>query len=165
MINEEVRKNLSVLGLKVSTELPKLKVVRAAFLRKSKEFHPDKNVNIGERKAKELEEKFKVLLQAYKELADFITQNQNEDLEKDEEEELVRKEFNEMNFININKQSVVVKIPSDHAEAWKRTLSDGFVWIVRGICVPVVFSLKILHHLHFSPFPLFFFIFLFEIIP
>ena len=124
MLSELVRKNLSILGITNVTVIPKLKVIRSAFIKKVKQFHPDKNVNLDEKRAKELEEKFKILLQAYKDLAEIITQNQDEEVE-DEEEEVVRKEFNEMNFVNINKQSVVVKIPTSHAETWKKILNEN----------------------------------------
>ena len=98
MISEEVKTKLVILEIGNFNKLPKLKDICSAFLKRSKEFHPDKNVHLNDEQIKEKEEKFKILLGAYKELAEMAFNNEELADEYDEEEERARTEFEEMKY-------------------------------------------------------------------
>ena len=127
MMNEQIKESLTILGFLNMIEIPKLKEVRHGFLVRAKELHPDKNIELDEKSTLEKEEELKRLLQAYKEVGEFILENcMKEQSQEDEEESRVRKEFNEMNFVEIKKKSIVIKIPTQHVDAWLCALEELF---------------------------------------
>ena len=73
----------------------------------------------------EYEEKFKVLLSAYRKVLIFIIEN-GEVQEEDTEETLIRKEFENMNLIKVNKKSVTLSIPKSQTNAWLEALEENF---------------------------------------
>ena len=87
---EDIVNNLQILGFENLLQLPKLKEVKKAYFQKSKELHPDKHMSDNETTKKEYEEKFKVLLSAYRIVSLFIIKN-GEVKEEDKEETLIRK--------------------------------------------------------------------------
>ena len=94
-------------------------------MQKSKEVHPDKHMNNDEDTVKEYEEKLKELLWAYKILSTFILKNK-EIPEEDLEEEVLRKEFENINVTKMNQNSVTLLIPKSHTKEWIETLIDKF---------------------------------------
>ena len=74
-------------GFKNIKELPHLKEVRKQYYRAAKSCHPDKNVTESAETKQEREEYFKKLLNAYNELAQFISENLK--VEGDDEEEIM----------------------------------------------------------------------------
>ena len=89
-MSDELVMNLRILGLQSIPKLPKLKEVKKAYFQKSKELHPDKHMSDEEDIIKEFEEKFKVLLNAYRKVSLYIIKN-GEVQEEDTEETLIRK--------------------------------------------------------------------------
>ena len=123
--SDEVIKDLNTLGFKELEELPKLKDVKKSYYEMAKELHPDKHMDEDENVKKEFEEKFKTLLNAYKRLSLFILKNTNNN-ENDEEENLIRKEFESMNVMTMNQNSVRLSIPKNHAPFWRQVFQNKF---------------------------------------
>ena len=91
-----VMKALELLGLNNSYELPTLERVRKAFFEIAKKNHPDKNQKSDKDTKQAREENFKIILNAYKLVAEYIiewekTNFNEEDLEDiDDDEDIWR---------------------------------------------------------------------------
>ena len=110
---------LSILGFSVDElpEFPKMKEVRAQFLKLALTKHPDKP-NGSEKEMKEL-------LKAYKLVGKHI-QEMGDDVKDDPEEDEARRNFKDFNLENINKQSISISILTSHAAAWEVILENKY---------------------------------------
>ena len=124
-INEEIKNYLKILGLQETGKLPKLKEVKKSYYERSKELHPDKHSKKDEKTKKYFEEKFKELLTAYRSVSVYIIENKV-DNDDDEEEVLIRKEFENVNIVTMNQKSATMTIPKEHTEAWITVLHEHF---------------------------------------
>ena len=124
-ISEEIREDIKVLGFKETKNLPKLKDMKKAYYDMAKALDPDKHMDEDEKVKKQYEEKFKVLTNAYRRVSIFILKNTNKS-EDDEEENLIRKEFESMNVIIMNQNSVKLSIPKAHSSLWREVFEDKF---------------------------------------
>ena len=123
MHNEEVFEDLKTLGFKEYEKLPKLKDVKKSYYEMAKALHPDKHMDEDENVKKEFEEKFKILMNAYKRLSLFILKNTSSN-ENDDEENLIRKEFESMNVVTMNQNSVKLSIPKSHTSFWREVFQN-----------------------------------------
>ena len=124
-ITEEIQHNLKTLGFLEIERLPKLQEVKKAYFAMSKELHPDKHMAKNDTIKKDFEEKFKLLLSAYKNVSTFIIEN-GESIEEDEEEKLVKKEFENVNVVTVNQNSITLSIPKQHTESWVEALHKKY---------------------------------------
>ena len=110
---------LSILGFLVDDlqEFPKMKEIRAQFLKLALIKHPDKP-NGSEKEMKEL-------LKAYKLVGKHIEEMGSE-VKDDPEEHEARRNFKDFNFENINKQSISISILTIHAAAWEIILETNY---------------------------------------
>ena len=122
-ITEELYDCFKLFQFEEGEPIPQLKEVRRRFFRMAKECHPDKNSYEDEECKKRKEEQFKSILNAYNEIADFLSNNVVIE-EEDEEEIVARAEFKEANRVNLNLKSVTIIIPTAHADAWKEILKN-----------------------------------------
>ena len=127
-LSEEMREYFEVLDLHNFNRCPKMKEVKTAYFLKSKNLHPDKHMSENKQVQKEFEEKFKILHNAYTKVSNYIMEyfTSNEDTEKeDEEERLVKEEFENINLVKINQGSITLSIPKDHTKFWKEGLKEN----------------------------------------
>lgn len=125
-VSDIIKNELEILGFGKIKRIPKLKEAKKAYFERAKEFHPDKHMDEDENTKKAFEEEFKRLLAAYNNVSRFIIENMKEADEEDEEEILVRKEFENLNVITMNQNSISMRIPKHHTDAWIHVLKTNF---------------------------------------
>ena len=86
--------------------------------------HPDKNTNCDETTKKVLEEEFSKIFTAFKNIVNFILENK--DNLEDEEECIATKEFDEVNLVKINKQSMTIYILTVNILQWNEILEEHY---------------------------------------
>ena len=74
-MTKELLDCLQLFNFEEKEMFPQLKEVRRRFFKMAKECHPDKNSGENEESKKKKEEQFKEILNAYNEIADFISDN------------------------------------------------------------------------------------------
>ena len=113
----DVIKSLEILGFIESEEVPKLKLIKKNYLKLLKEKHPDKNGGID----RGLDE----LIKAFEVVSKYVMENIIDDGE-DEEESSVRKEFTDINIVQLNVSSATVKPPTAHEQSWEKILQKHY---------------------------------------
>ena len=116
-MDEYIKTCLEILGFSNTKSLPKLKLIRKNYIKLLIEKHPDKNEGI-DRGFNELQKAFEVV-------SKYIVENVVDD-SVDEEESMARKEFFDMNIVQINKFSVTIKPPTFHEQAWETVLQNHY---------------------------------------
>ena len=103
------------MGFKNDEEIPLMKEVRKQFFKLSIEKHPDKNDGI--------DKGFGELKNAFDTLCTYINENVEFD-NKDEEESLARKQFQEANIITINTNCITIKVSSSLIPFYDKALEE-----------------------------------------
>lgn len=128
-VSDEIKSDFKRLGFEiVEGHIPKIKEIRKAYHRLSKEKHPDKHPEANDEERKTYEQEFQELLNSYNNAAEYVLNNKREENEEevDEEENTAREEFTEVNIVKINTFSVTISIPTHHIRGWENTFKNKF---------------------------------------
>ena len=87
-----------------------MKELKKQYFQVIKQFHPDKNLFISESERKIQEQEFIKVFAAFKELVNVLLKNAKHDMVEDEDKVTVRNEFEEVNPVKVNKQSMTISI-------------------------------------------------------
>ena len=115
----EVINAMQILEIEDLNSVPLMKTVKKKFLRLVKAKHPDGGIGSAA--------DFVELLEAKEYLMHHIKTNNPQEDEKDEEEELSRKEFESANIIKVNEDSITVSIPTEHVKFWREVLEEKLI--------------------------------------
>ena len=116
-LSAQVINCLEILEIEDHYSLPKMKTVRKKFLKIVKSKHPDGEGN---------EEDFVELLEAKEWLMNYLKINSPMEDTEDEEERLVRQEFELANIHKINTDSVTIYVPTAHVASWNTAFEKKY---------------------------------------
>ena len=87
-----------------------MKELKKQYFQVIKQFHPDTNSFTSESERKIQEQEFIKVFAAFKELVNVLLKNAKHDMVEDEDKVTVRNEFEEVNPVKVNKQSMTISI-------------------------------------------------------